>query len=68
MNSTDFAVSSGLRQTGNSHSVLLSNMSRSLAVKAWTQRKTVEWKDAIQTMINGDPGGQLFFLSQAVAL
>lgn len=33
-------------------------MSRSLALKAWTQRKTGEWKDAIQKMVTGDPGRQ----------
>lgn len=35
-----FQVSSGLRQTSNKFSVLVSNMTRSLCFKTWTQRKT----------------------------
>jgi len=53
---SDFACSSGIRQTGVKNSILISNFSRSLWIKTFTQRKTKDWVEAIEKVINGDPG------------
>ncbi len=52
----EFEVTSGFRQTQKRNSVLLTNLSRGLCFRTWTQRKTREWTDEVQKLITGDPG------------
>ena len=52
----DFACSSGVRQTGVKNSILISNFSRSLWIKTFTQRRTKEWEEALKKVVTGDPG------------
>jgi hypothetical protein len=48
----DFKVMSGSYQTGSSHGVIISNLSRTMLFKDWTKRKAQEWVDAIQDTAN----------------
>ena len=59
----DFKVISGSYQTGSSHGVIISNLSRTMLFKDWTKRKAQEWVDAIQDTANntGNTGRRKVF-------
>ena len=47
-----FKVLTGKSQTGLSHGLIISNLSRQIVVKDWTKRKAQEWVDCIQNTAN----------------
>ncbi|CAB4065034.1 PLD1_2 [Lepeophtheirus salmonis] len=52
----DFTVTSGLKQTGSRKGVRLTNLTRGLNLKTWTNRKRLEWTQALDAAIRNEYG------------
>lgn len=46
----DFKVECGMKVTGATHGLMISNLNRHLLVKCWTSRKAKEWAEQIETV------------------
>jgi len=58
----NFNVSSGYQATGEKHGLLIENLSKSIFVKCYNEKRALEWRMAIMKMIQGT--GSLFRYQQ----